>query len=124
MCHLPQTVLSGMGELHLEVIHQRLTKDFKVDCSLGKLQVAYRESPTLQVTKTGSLKRSLSGKTHSFYVSITLLPAENVNHQPHVTFGIDVCQPVGSSKEAVEDAVRAGVLGACAQGERHHAVAT
>ena len=48
-----QTVLSGMGELHLEIIHDRLTRDYKVDCSLGKLQVAYREAPTLPVTKQG-----------------------------------------------------------------------
>jgi elongation factor G len=48
-----QTVLSGMGELHLEIIHDRLRRDFKVDCSLGKLQVAYREAPSLQVTRKG-----------------------------------------------------------------------
>ena len=49
-----QTVLSGMGELHLEIIHDRLKRDFKVDCSLGKLQVAYREAPSVQVRKTGN----------------------------------------------------------------------
>ena len=48
-----QTVLSGMGELHLEIIHDRLRRDFKVDCSLGKLQVAYREAPSLEVTRKG-----------------------------------------------------------------------
>ena len=45
-----QTVLSGMGELHLEIIHDRLKRDFKVDCSRGKLQVAYREASSVQVT--------------------------------------------------------------------------
>ena len=48
-----QTVLSGMGELHLEIIHDRLRRDFKVDCSLGKLQVAYREAPSVKVTRKG-----------------------------------------------------------------------
>ena len=48
-----QTVLSGMGELHLEIIHDRLKRDFKVDCSLGKLQVAYREAPSVEVTRKG-----------------------------------------------------------------------
>ena len=49
-----QTVLSGMGELHLDVIHDRLTRDYGIDCSLGELQVAYREAPTVSVTKDGN----------------------------------------------------------------------
>lgn len=48
-----QTILSGMGELHLEIIHDRLKRDFKVDCTLGKLQVAYREAPSVAVTRKG-----------------------------------------------------------------------
>ena len=51
-----QTVLSGMGELHLEIIHDRLKRDFGIDCSLGRLQVAYKEAPSVQVTRRG--KRS------------------------------------------------------------------
>ena len=42
-----------MGELHLEVIHDRLTRDYGIDCSLGELQVAYREAPTVSVTRVG-----------------------------------------------------------------------
>ena len=49
-----QTVLSGMGELHLEIVHDRLRRDFGVDCSLGKLQVAYKEQPTLAVSHKGT----------------------------------------------------------------------
>ncbi len=48
-----QTVLSGMGELHLEIVHDRLVRDYGIECSLGKLQVAYREAPTESVTKEG-----------------------------------------------------------------------
>lgn len=48
-----QTVLSGMGELHLEIIHDRLKRDFGVDCCLGKLQVSYKEQPTAPVTHKG-----------------------------------------------------------------------
>lgn len=47
-----QTVLSGMGELHLEVVLHRLRHDFRVDCSLGTLQVAYREAPTTSTTQS------------------------------------------------------------------------
>ena len=46
-------MLSGMGELHLEIIHDRLKRDFGVDCCLGKLQVSYKEQPTAPVTHTG-----------------------------------------------------------------------
>ena len=42
-----------MGELHLEIIHDRLKRDFGVDCSLGRLQVAYREAPSVEVTRRG-----------------------------------------------------------------------
>ena len=52
-----QTVLSGMGELHLEIIHDRLRRDFKVDCSIGKLQVAYREAPSVEVHRKGTISR-------------------------------------------------------------------
>ncbi len=48
-----QTVLSGMGELHLEIVHDRLVRDYGIECSLGKLQVAYREAPTVSITKEG-----------------------------------------------------------------------
>ena len=50
---LPQTVLSGMGELHLEVVHDRLRREHRLDCSLGQLQVAYRETPTTSVSQEG-----------------------------------------------------------------------
>lgn len=50
-----QTVLSGMGELHLEIIHDRLRRDYGVDCSLGKLQVSYKECPTKEVCQEGGI---------------------------------------------------------------------
>jgi hypothetical protein len=44
-----QTILSGMGELHLEIIHSRLVKEYNVEADLGPLQVAYRETITTPV---------------------------------------------------------------------------
>ena len=44
-----------MGELHLEIIHDRLKRDYKIDCSLGKLQVAYREAPSVEVMRKGNI---------------------------------------------------------------------
>ena len=50
-----QTVLSGMGELHLEVVQERLRRVYGVACELGQLQVAYRESLLQESTGTGDL---------------------------------------------------------------------
>ena len=44
-----------MGELHLEVVQDRLRRGFNIDCSLGKLQVAYREAPTIEAAHSGSV---------------------------------------------------------------------
>ena len=48
-----QTILSGMGELHLEIILDRICREHKVEANLGKLQVAYREAPTQSINITG-----------------------------------------------------------------------
>ena len=48
-----QTILSGMGELHLEIILDRIRREHKVEANLGKLQVAYREAPTQSINITG-----------------------------------------------------------------------
>lgn len=105
-----------MGELHLEVIHQRLRRDFRVDCSLGKLQVAYREFPTVRVSKSGSLERTLSGKKHSVAVSIDLVPAQTASDMPHVTISDHVFLSDVGCRVELEEAVSSGVLTACAQG--------
>ncbi len=104
-----------MGELHLEVIHHRLGKDFKLDCSLGKLQVAYKECPTVGRSQSGRLRRSLSARSHSVDLSLDLLPAKA--DKPLVTVSAGLSPPNGTSEEDVEEAVRTGVFSACAQGK-------
>ena len=49
-----QTILSGMGELHLEVILDRVRRDYRVEADIGKLQVSYREAPCLSATQSGT----------------------------------------------------------------------
>ncbi|CAG7834480.1 unnamed protein product [Allacma fusca] len=79
-----QTVLSGMGELHLEIIHQRLTSEFKVDADLGKLSVAYKETTLEPVTKRITFERCLNNKNHIVTIELTLQykekPSEKVRH--------------------------------------------
>ena len=57
-----QTIISGMGELHLEIILDRLRREFKVDANVGKPQVAYKEAMTKAVEKEGKFIRQSGGK--------------------------------------------------------------
>ena len=71
-----QLVISGMGELHLDVLVTRITKEFKVDCNIGKPQVTYRESITSTVEKTYTFSKVLAGKENSATVTLRLSPLE------------------------------------------------
>ena len=57
-----QTVISGMGELHLEIIVDRLKREFKVECNQGKPQVAYKEALTLTIEHREILKKQSGGR--------------------------------------------------------------
>jgi elongation factor G len=70
-----QTVISGMGELHLEVLVDRMLREFRVDATVGKPQVAYRETITQPVTKITYTHRKQTGGAGQFAeVSINLEP--------------------------------------------------
>jgi elongation factor G len=70
-----QTVISGMGELHLEVLVDRMLREFRVDATVGKPQVAYRETITQPVTKVTYTHRKQTGGRGQFAeVSINLEP--------------------------------------------------
>lgn len=56
-----QTIISGMGELHLEIIVDRLIREFRVECKVGKPQVAYRETLTKTVKSEGRYVRQTGG---------------------------------------------------------------
>ena len=57
-----QTIISGMGELHLEIIVDRLLREFKVEANIGKPQVAYRETITKAVKAEGKFVRQSGGR--------------------------------------------------------------
>lgn len=65
-----QTIIHGMGELHLEIIVDRLKREFKVVANVGKPQVAYRETITRKVTETFRYERQLAAKTQ--FAELTL----------------------------------------------------
>jgi elongation factor G len=69
-----QTIISGMGELHLEIIVDRLLREFKVEASVGKPQVAYRETITKVVETEGRFVRQSGGRGQYGHVWLTLEP--------------------------------------------------
>lgn len=71
-----QTILSGMGELHLEIIISRMLREFKTDVNIGKPQVVYRESVASETTATGTFERQVAGQNHFGEVSVKLCPLE------------------------------------------------
>ncbi|MCK6530974.1 elongation factor G [Myxococcota bacterium] len=71
-----QTILSGMGELHLEIIVDRLMREFKVDANVGKPQVAYRETITRKAEAEGRFVRQTGGRGQYGVVKIRIEPQE------------------------------------------------
>jgi elongation factor G len=71
-----QTIISGMGELHLEIIVDRMKREFKVEANVGKPQVAYRETIRNKVQQEGKFVRQSGGRGQYGHVWITLEPSE------------------------------------------------
>jgi elongation factor G len=71
-----QTILSGMGELHLEIIVDRLMREFKVEANVGKPQVAYRETISKKVKVEGKFVRQSGGRGQYGHVWLELEPQE------------------------------------------------
>ena len=78
-----QTILSGMGELHLEIIISRMLKEFKTNVNVGNPQVVYREVLTSKIKGEAVFEREISGKMHFAKVNITLEP---LNRGDGITF--------------------------------------
>jgi elongation factor G len=71
-----QTILSGMGELHLDIIRDRMKREFKVEATFGKPQIAYRETVTKHADGEGKFIRQSGGKGQYGHVIIKLEPNE------------------------------------------------
>jgi elongation factor G len=71
-----QTIISGMGELHLEIIVDRLTREFKVECNVGKPQVAYKETIRKAVKAEGKFVRQSGGRGQYGHCWIEMEPSE------------------------------------------------
>ncbi len=108
-----QTVIWGMGELHLEIVVDRMQREYNVACNVGRPQVAYRETVTRAVTSRGEFERELAGKTNFARVELAIEPGD---YGTGIVFANEVdpdvipAEFVGHVEGAVRQACETGVL--------------
>lgn len=70
-----QTILAGMGELHLDIIKDRIKKEYKIDAELGPLQIAYRETPLQQTKVNHTMETKVGNTKHLVSVALSIIPS-------------------------------------------------
>ncbi|MBK8251118.1 MAG: elongation factor G [Polyangiaceae bacterium] len=109
-----QTIIAGMGELHLEIIVDRLKREFKVEANVGKPQVAYRETVTRTAQKVeGKFVRQTGGHGQYGHVVIDLAPGERGSgfvFENAIVGGIIPKEFIPSIEKGIRDAMTRGVL--------------
>lgn len=108
-----QTIIQGMGELHLEVIVDRLLREFKVDCNVGMPQVAYRETITKRVDQEGKFVRQSGGRGQYGHVKVIFEPLERGQgfvFENKVVGGVIPREYIPAVEEGIHEAMRGGVL--------------
>lgn len=109
-----QTIISGMGELHLEIIVDRLIREFRVECKVGKPQVAYRETLTKTVKAEGRYVRQTGGHGqygHCVVEFSPLEPGSGFEFEDKTVGGVIPKEFIPAIKSGIEEAARSGVLG-------------
>jgi elongation factor G len=107
-----QTLIHGMGELHLEVIVDRMLREFNVDANVGKPQVAYRETIRKAVTKVeGRFVRQTGGRGQYGHVVINLEPApgEGFDFVNKIKGGVIPSEFLPAAEQGIEEALENGV---------------
>ncbi|MBM4285610.1 MAG: elongation factor G [Deltaproteobacteria bacterium] len=109
-----ETIISGMGELHLEIIVDRLTREFKVDARVGRPQVSYRETVTGAARAEGKFVRQSGGRGQYGHVVLTLnpLPAgSGVVFENRSVGGVVPREYLPAVEKGVREAAATGILG-------------
>src|SRR3989339_1457294 len=108
-----QTLISGMGELHLEILVDRMKREFKVEANIGKPQVAYRESITQKVDSEGKFIKQSGGRGKYGHVWIELMPNEPGKGYEFINGIIGGVVPkeyIPSVSAGIQEAMRNGVI--------------
>jgi elongation factor G len=109
-----QTIMAGMGELHLEILRDRMLREFKVDTNAGKPQIAYRETITKDAHGVGKLIKQSGGRGQYGHVEVDVRPAERgkgFTIDNKVVGGTIPKEYIPAVKKGLEEAVLNGVLG-------------
>ena len=109
-----QTIIAGMGELHLEIIIDRLKREFKVDCNTGAPRVAYREKPGHEVLNArGLFKRQTGGSGQYGDAVINMYPGEPGSgfvFENKIVGGVIPKEYIPSVGKGIEEALETGVI--------------
>ncbi len=108
-----QTIISGMGELHLEIIVDRLKREFKVDANVGKPQVAYRETITKAVDVEGKFVRQSGGRGQFGHVRLKVEPMDRSSGFEFINAvvgGVIPREYIPAVQKGIEESMRSGPL--------------
>eukprot|EP00063_Salmo_salar_P008715 XP_013983550.1 PREDICTED: ribosome-releasing factor 2, mitochondrial [Salmo salar] len=110
-----QTVLCGMGELHIEILHDRIRREYGIETHLGPLQVAYRETILQSVATTDMLDRTVGERRHMVTVSVAVCPIMDDDSSSltscEITYDEEVEEQLSPDvRDAVENGVNSSYL--------------
>ncbi|MDR3293469.1 MAG: elongation factor G [Clostridiales bacterium] len=108
-----QVIIAGMGELHLEIIVDRLLREFKVECKVGQPQVAYRETITKEIRKEGKYIRQSGGRGQYGHCVIILSPREagaGYEFVDEIVGGVVPKEYISPINAGIVEASKSGVL--------------
>ena len=108
-----QTVIAGMGELHLEILIDRMLREFKVEANIGAPQVAYRETIRKAVTAEGKFVRQSGGKGQYGHVVVEIEPGEEGTGFEFISKIVGGSIPkefIGPAEQGMKEACESGIL--------------
>jgi len=108
-----QTIISGMGELHLEIIVDRMKREFKVEANVGKPQVAYRETIRSKVEQEGKFVRQSGGRGQYGHVWLRIEPLEEgkgYEFANEIVGGVVPREYIPAVDKGVKEALQSGVI--------------
>ncbi|KAM4050074.1 ribosome-releasing factor 2, mitochondrial [Anomaloglossus baeobatrachus] len=103
-----QLILCGMGELHIEIIHDRIRREYGLETYLGPLQIAYRETIVSGSQASDTLDRAMGATRHQVTVELEVNPLSD--DSPVIQYSGDLLSSAGSYKEAVENGIHSAFL--------------
>ena len=108
-----QTIISGMGELHLEILVDRMKREFNVEANVGKPQVAYRETIRKAVKQEGKFVRQSGGRGQYGHIVIEMSPVERgvgFSYESAIVGGVVPKEYVAAAGKGIEEAMKSGPL--------------